>query len=228
MRRSYIDPEFKYSNVNGTYNMVEESSFFGSKMLFIENSINISNQSIIFYQTLNGEQLDISVESSLPSVIFNSSDDKFSNQVLSIDTSQTTYQKNTNTKWILNIDLKDALANYIYATLKQYRTFEGVTNVMTGSNNVNFAMKQYITNNVLTKYKYSNIILYVKYKDINKDVLRYQNTWNPNINQAGNILSRIQTQTAADGTSIKVLFTQEEPSNQFAFDYFFDLIFDRI
>ena len=80
MRRSYISPEFKYDKVFGTYNMLEQSSFFGSKMLEIEDTISISNQSILYYQTSNKEQLDISVENSLPSIIYVSSDDKLQNK----------------------------------------------------------------------------------------------------------------------------------------------------
>jgi hypothetical protein len=30
MRRNYISPEFEHKEVYGTYNMVEESNFFGA------------------------------------------------------------------------------------------------------------------------------------------------------------------------------------------------------
>ena len=231
MRRNYISPEYKYSNVYGTYNMVEESSFFGSKMLYIEDSISISNQTIIYYEALNHEQLDISVENSLPSILFDASIDKFNGQTMSLDQSQPSYQLDNNTKWIINIDLTDILANYLFATLKQYRTFEGVKNNTTIYNDVDFAIKAYIKNNVLTKYKLSNIIFYIVYKDIksqNATSLKYQNNWNPTIALPSNILPRVQTQTSADQTSMTLMFTQEQPSNQYSFDYYFDLLFERI
>jgi len=61
MRRDYISPEYKSVRVYGTFNMLEESNFFGSKMLEIEDSIIISNQEIIYYQNENGEQIDYSI-----------------------------------------------------------------------------------------------------------------------------------------------------------------------
>ena len=105
MRRTYISPEFHNNKVWGTYNMVEESNFFSAKMLEIEDSIKISNDDIIYYQKLNGEQLDIIVESSLDSIVFSSSSSKKSNHTLQIDESQPKYQLEKDTKWILNIDL---------------------------------------------------------------------------------------------------------------------------
>jgi hypothetical protein len=50
MRRSYISPEFDHNDVYGTFNMIEESNFFGSKMLEIEDSIYIDVQNLIYYQ----------------------------------------------------------------------------------------------------------------------------------------------------------------------------------
>mgnify|MGYP003350475370 CR=1 FL=1 len=95
MRRSYISPEFYTTTTYGTYNMVEESNFFGAKMLEIEDSIYISNQNIIYYQNALGEQIDLPIESSLPSKIYSASDSMSKYQVISIDESQLNYQKET-------------------------------------------------------------------------------------------------------------------------------------
>lgn len=229
MRRTYISPEYKYNKVYGTYNMLEQSSFFGSKMLEIEDSINISNQSILYYQTANKEQLDISVENSLPSIVYNASDDKLQNHTISKDDSQTSYELEKNTKWILNINLNAILTDYLFSILKQYRTFEGVKNSMTTYNDVDFAIKEYIKNNVINRYKLKNIELYIKYRDIhNQNVLRYQNTWTPTINQPANVIKKIQTDTAYDYSTMKVFFSQEQPSDKYSFEYFFDLIFEKI
>ena len=103
MRRSYISPEYQNRAVYGTLNMVEESTFFGAKMLEVEDSISIDNQDIIYYQRSNGEQLDISVETSLDSYIYSpggNNGDKFKNHTLVIDTTQPKYQlDNKNALW---------------------------------------------------------------------------------------------------------------------------------
>ena len=118
MRRSYISPEYQTKSVYGTLNMLEESTFFGAKMLEIEDSININNLDIIYYQTLNNEQLDISIESSLKSYVYSSSLDKQNNHTLVIDPSQPKYQLDNNTKWLLTIDLKSIISNQKVGNIK--------------------------------------------------------------------------------------------------------------
>ena len=229
MRRSYISPEFTTTPINGTFNMLEESNFFGAKMLEVEDSVYISNQNIIYYQTATGEQLDLPAESSLPSRVYSASDFKNNSQKLSIDESQLQNQKETNTKWIMDVNVKNILSDYIFATLKRYRTFEGISNQMTKNNDVTTALKEYIEYNVMNRYKFSRLDLYISYKDLrSQNVLRYKNTWNPNIISESNLAKKRQVDISYDESQLKVLFTQEKPSNLYNFDYFFNILFEKI
>lgn len=226
MRRSYISPEYYNNNVYGTFNMVEESNFFNAKMLEIEDSIYHENQDIIYYQKLNGEQIDFSIESSLDSYIYSSSENKLSNHTLIIDESQTPFQLERNTKWIMEINLNQILSDYLFATLKSYRTFEGVKNDMNRYNDVNVAIRKYIDFNVLNRYKYKSIDLYIDYKDLrSQSLLRYKNTWNPTISSK---FTKFQTETSFDYTSVKLSFNQEKPSSEYIFDYYFNILFEKI
>ena len=56
MRRNYISDEFKSNIVNGTLTMVEKSSFFGSKMMSIDDEILVDSSNIIYYQNNKSEQ----------------------------------------------------------------------------------------------------------------------------------------------------------------------------
>lgn len=229
MRRTYISPEFKTNNVYGTYNMVEESNFFGAKMLEIEDSILIDNQNIIYYQKLNGEQLDFDTETTLDSIIYSSSDDKNLNHKLTIDESQSKYNLENNTKWIIDIDIKKILSNYLYAELKKYRTFEGIKTDMVIYNDVNVAIKKYIEFNVLNRYKLSTIELYVNYTDLrSQNVLRYKNIWDENTYKPEYKLSKVQTVSDYNQNKLRVLFNQEKPSSTYKFNYFFNLLFVKI
>jgi len=228
MRRTYISPEYYNNNVYGTFNMVEESNFFGSKMLEVEDSITIESQDIIFYQRLNNEQIDFSIESSLQSYVYSPSVDKLSNHTLVIDESQTKYQLDKDTRWVMNINLKQILSNYLFATLKRYRTFEGVRNEMNKYNDVDVAIKSYIDFNVLDRYKYSSIELYIDYKDMrSQSLLRYKNDWNINTPKSSR-LTKIQSETAFDNSNIKLSFNQEKPSSDYNFDYYFNILFEKI
>ena len=102
-----MSPEYNNTQIYGTFNMVEESNFFGAKMLEVEDDIYISDQNIIYYQKSTGEQIDLAIESSLPSQVYSASDNMKSHQRLTLDDSQLDYQKETNPKWILNVDLRE-------------------------------------------------------------------------------------------------------------------------
>ncbi len=226
MRRTYISPEYKLTRVYGTFNMIEESNFFSSKMLDIEDNISISIEDIIYYQNIDGEQLDFSVESSSNPEFYSPNIDKRNNHTLVIDDTQSRSQKEGNTRWILTIDLKSILDVYLFSIMKKYRSFEGIKNGMVQSNNVNVALKQYITENVYNRYKLSNIDLFISYKDLrNQNILRYKNNWNQDIISNKNKFTKIQTETSVDGSLLKVIFNQDKNSTEYSFDYFFNLNF---
>jgi hypothetical protein len=81
-------------------------------MLEVDDSIKIENQDIIYYQNIDGEQLDF-VESSFVSYVYSSYDDKEKNHKLIKDPTQPKYQLDINTRWSLRIELKDILSNYL-------------------------------------------------------------------------------------------------------------------
>jgi hypothetical protein len=229
MRRNYISPEFEYTKVHGTLNMIEESSYFGSKMLEIEDTITVGSKSIIYYQKESREQLDYASESKLSPVLFDIVSYKLDSQRITLDISQSASQKNDKTKWILNISLKDILVNYIFGILKEYRTFEGVANHMTSYNDVDVAIKNYINNNVLNRYKFKSIDLYLQYKDLKgQNVLKYNNLFSQLAETNGSKLNKIEAFTDYNQTLLEVRFSQEKSSSEYSFDYYFNLNFEKI
>lgn len=229
MRRSYISPEFDHNNLYGTFNMAEESNFFGAKMLEIEDYIYISTQNIIYYQNSNGEQIDLSSESILDSKIYSSSDSKKAYHKLTLDETQSTYTKDNSTRWIMNIGLSSILSDFLYAELKKYRTFEGIKNNMTLNNDVNSSLKNYISTNVLNRYKLSKIELFLEYKDLRSNsLLKLNNNWDYLSYKAENQLTKFETETQYDGSNIRVMFNQERPSTLYNFSYYFNILFEKI
>ena len=166
MRRTYISPEFEYKKVHGSLNMLEQSTFFGSKMLEISDKIEILNENVVYFQLPNGEQLNLEAEKNLPQVVYDTVLDKQTNHSLKLDESQSEEDKLKNTRWILSISVKNILKNYIYATMKKFRTFEGLENNMTINNNVNAALLDYIDKNVLSRYKFNRLELFLNSVDL--------------------------------------------------------------
>jgi hypothetical protein len=178
----------------------------------------------------NGEQLDLSVENTLQSYVYSSADDKNINHQLIIDETQTSYSKENSTTWILEIKLKNIISNYIFSELKRWRTFEGIRTNMTSDNDVNSALKNYVSYNVVDRYKLSRIDLYVQYKDLrSQNILRYKNVWNPEIaSNPQNKTTKFQSDTYSDGSYTKITFNQEKPSSLYSFDYFFNIYFEKL
>lgn len=230
MRRNYISPEFSYNRVFGTFNMLEQSSFFGSKMLEIADRIQINNENVIYYQQPNGEQISLNVESTLPQVVYDSVADKGVNHTLILDESQSETQKDGNARWILEIKLRNVLRNYIFANLKKFRTFEGVEGFMVVDKNVNSAIFSYIDNNILNRYKFSNVEFFYKPVDIlTVGGLKYNNKYDVNIEIVPNTkFTKIQTETDSEGIDVKVIFYQDKPASQFSFNYYFNLYFEKL
>ena len=226
MRRNYISPEFVNSKIYGSFNSYEESNFFGSKMLEIEDLVDIIDQNIIYYQNSKNEQIDVDVESAQNSVIYSSFDNKNKNHILTIDDSQSDSQKKSNTRWLLDIDLKSILTEFIFANLKRERTFQTLTNDMVVSKDVNVFIRNYISNNVLDRYNLSNIDLYVDYLDLkSEDNFQYKTIFDK---RTFNKLSRFQTETNYNNTKTRLTFNQEQTSQDCSFKYSFNLKFAKI
>ena len=229
MRRNYISPEFIYQKVYGTLNMKEESTFFGSKMLKIADMISIKNDNIIYYQQSSGEQLDFNTEKSLPQIIYNTVSDKKNNQTLALDPSQKQETMNDKAIWILTIQLKSILINYIYATLKKSRCFEGISNNMTINHHINDAITDYINKNVLNRYNFSKIEMYLQSVPlISVGGLQYTNIFDSTIKNSNNLFTKIQTNTDTNDLDIRINFSQPDSASLYAFNYYFDLYFEKI
>jgi len=229
MKRNYISSDFLYTSIDGTFNMTEKRSFFGSKMIDIEDTLNISNSDIIYYQTSLKEQISLPNELLLPPVTYSPSESKQQLSNLYIDSKQSDYDRDHLTKWLLDIKLNDILIDNIFANMKKERTFEGIFNNKTKYNDVDLAIKDYIKQNLISRYKIENIILYLKYKSINDSGnRRFKNDWNRNIIDKSNILSKIETQFDFNKSNCTVKFKQEQLSNEYSFDYYFDVIFKKI
>jgi len=228
MRRTYISPEFQYIKVNGSLNMKEQSTFFGSKMIKIEDSISILNENIVWYQLPNGEQINSESELSLSQVVLDTVLEKLNGSKLIIDNSQTEFQKFGNTKWILDIEIQKILRNYLFSCLKRARTFEGIRNNMTLNNNVNAAIYDYIDNNILSRYRFNKIELFLKPVNLlNFGRLKWIPEFDSSIELGTTSFNKIETEVDSKGRDIRVRFTQPFQSSIETFQWYYNIYFDE-
>ena len=129
----------------------------------------------------------------------------------------------------MDVNLQSILTDYVFAELKNNRTFEGVRSNMTIYNDVNIAVRDYVEQNVLNRYKLSRFDLFIKYVDLRgQNVRRFQNVWDSNVATDEYSNRKFQTVTDYNQRNVRVTFSQEKPSTQFKFDYFFNLFFEKI
>lgn len=228
MRRTNISPEFTYVGQYGTKNMMEETSFFGSKMLSIEDYISITNNNIVYYQSSSSEQLNYSLEKNLQPIVYSSVSSKGENHTITIDPNQSTTQKSYNTKWNIIIDIKSILSEYIFSVLKSNRTFQGVTNTMTSFNNIDAAINDYISKNILNRYQYSKIDFFIEYESfVQNGTLRYNNSF-IEITNSQYLTNQIQPVLSNSQDALNITFNQSNDSSLYNFNYYFNIYFERI
>lgn len=223
MRRTYISPEYQYSNVYGTFNMKEISPFFGSKMLKIVDSLKIDNNSILYYDEPSGEQLIKPINESLKIVSFDNL--KLSNHTSILNT------KNINNPILtLNINYIDILRQYLFGVLKKNKTFLGVLSKYTVNNSISSVIYEYINYNLLNKYDVPTIDLFISYNNIvgNNNNLKYNITYNPNIMNKSNIRNKFSIATDTISNVITLNYNQEQNANLYNFDYYFNIYYNKL
>lgn len=229
MRRNYISPEVTYTELNGTFNMTEVRSFFGSKMVDVEDVISIKNNNVIYYQNANGEQLDAVVEGALNPNVYSEFNDKSSNHTILLNPAQSPSEKDKFTKWVIEINLKSIVFNYIYAKFKEARTFESILNSQTINNNVNLSINDYIEANLWSRYGFKSVELYLKYTDLkSQNVRRYQIQYDISAEDPGLLLQKMESEITYDKKKLTLKFQQEKPSSEYTFSYYYNIYFERI
>jgi hypothetical protein len=239
MKLTHISPEFLYTPVNGTLSMKEKKSFFGSKLVKFASQVSVLNENIIWYQNVNGEQLNLNAEVLLGPNIYDTNSDKLANHNLVLNNSQTNEQLNSNTSWILTINYGKILQNYLFATLKKWRTFSGVTDTITLNNDVDYAMNEYITDNLLGIYELKKVDLFISYNNLSStnrynpsdtsvNLLQRKNLFDDKIATSTNLINKFNSTIDNIKMVDTITFTQEKSSSDWNFNYYFNLYFSKI
>lgn len=226
MRRNYISDEFIFSDVNGTLSMYEKSSLMGGKVMSIVDNIIVDNSNIIYYQNSKFEQINLPLELTYNPFYVNLSSLKQDNSILYKDNSG--FSDINNSNWIIEINYKKILLEYLFGVLKNKRTFQGifVENTLNGS--VDLSIREYIISNLIDRYSYDSIELWISYKDLNDDGnFIYNNNFNVNILNSLNINKEFE-KIYIDENLVKFRFKSKKDTSRYAFDYYFNIKYNRI
>lgn len=250
MKEDLILKRFKKELVNGTFNLLEEETFFGSKIMELEDEIIIDDKSVQYFQyffnadvgdttgqTLaknNGyqySQLNKLVETfNLLDVV----DLKYNNHTISKAT-QTTRDEKYNTKWVIDVNIRNILKEYIFAKIKERRTFKSISYDKFLSRDINNSIYEYIELNLLDRYSFNYIDFYVRYVDIKHNIIwsdlklkQFDPQFRSDIGLPEYVDHNVNVEIANfidPIANLKINYFQTKP---YKFDYYFNIYFKKI
>lgn len=247
MKDSLIINEYQTEQVAGTLNLTEEKSFFGSKAMDIEDNIHITDKSIQYFEVLKSGSTIDRLNNGYQYYDINTIEESFI--VLDIIDSKLKYHKidkivqnerdkKINTRWEINIIIKDILKEYLFSRIKESRVFKSMSYERFNNNDINESIYEYISSNLLDRYELENIELYVKYINLKDNVIysnlaikQYDPIFNQSIEQDEYKVSNanIKIDLYLDKLApIKINYYQTKSSVDYKFDYYYNLHFKKI
>lgn len=244
MKNDLMIRKFETVPVIGTRTPKEIKSFFGSKLIDIEDDIYVNDVSIQYSEVVDKiniqndhyQYYSVNILQPETSILKSLNDIKLENH--SIDIYSQLSIPNNNFEWILNIDAKSILRGYLFLKLKESRVFRCVRSEDLVEKNINSYINDYIDINILNRYNISDLTFYTRYFDVinkasifdknqvlkgpnfNKDVFNYINiVKNVNI-MTPDYLNNLGT--------VKIIYNQIKPYNQYKFDYYFTISYRKI
>lgn len=169
--------EYTTLPVSGLEVMKEQCSFMGSKMMDIEDNINIGfniiPEDLYTYNNINDPIEKIAQEKIL-NIKKQYSYDILKQKYVTIEEDKTQNQSDRNflTHWLFTINTEDLLRDYLYHELIVYNKNTAFTTI---SNNfptydITELVKKYIDENLIKKYRFKSFDLYTSFKPLKDNI----------------------------------------------------------
>jgi hypothetical protein len=254
MKENLILKKFVKEPVNGTFNLLEEISFFSAKIMDIEDDISITDLSVQYFQEWyqvtdpnDPVQQELSKNNGYQFYELN----LFEEDLFILDTVALKFDHHTitkmqqndldnkyNTRWEIIVDIKSILREYLFAKIKEQRTFKSLKYSNFMNNNINESIRQYINLNLLDRYKFNGVDLYINYIDIknnsvynNLTLKQYDPVYDSSIELPENLVANanVQINNYIDPIStVRITYFQTMPSTNYKFEYYFNIKYQKI
>lgn len=241
MRKRAINKNYKNVPVPGILNIKEKRNFLCSVLMDINDEIRVTYN--YTKENISNTPLPLDVLS-----LYNYDSLKEESHIIKINESQSTTDLNNNTQWIIELDSKTLLRDYLYNeifVLNPDSVFNNIPQNIVPNDKVSNLVYEYIDNNILDKYQVKEFILWTDFYNLNFNTV--PGTGTSNENPTINLLEKtpvfsfnaIPTSDADENkksTSIKqfengkyeINYRQNKSSKFETFIYYFDVIFERI
>lgn len=238
MKNDLIITRFKTENTHGTRTHHEMRTFFGSKMMEIEDYITVDDSTIQYSEMYNvsnpnnnGYQYYEDVDLLEKIYLVNLFNVKLEHHSINL-LPQSDIDMENNTNWLLTINYEDILMDYIFYKIKESRTFKSIKYTDVLSENINNYIRNYIRTNILNRYEIDKIDLYVKYislsdGDINiNPLIQFNPLFDKNVKDEKHLVKNVNSLN--DGRTLNINYKQIKKSSEYKFDYYFDINFIKI
>jgi hypothetical protein len=238
MKNDLILLRYKTEPIIGTKTSIDPKTFFGSKMIDIEDLITVDGSIVQYsevYDTVsknnNGYQYYEDIDNIEKIYLTNLSDVKDNNHTINL-LAQNTIDLEFNTNWSIIINWRDILTDYLFYRLKEARTFKCIRFNDVQSENINLYIRRYITNNLIRKYGFERIDFYVKYYELNEGDenmdpnLLLNPIFTVDVKDDDNLIKNVNVTVFDEILSLS--YKQTESSKDKKFNYYFDLILNKI
>lgn len=233
MKSDLIISRYKTEKIIGTKSSYDARTFFGSKMIEIEDSILIDNREIQYSEVFdnndkrnNGYQYFEDIDNIEKIYLVSLFDVKDNYHTINLG-SQSNIDLRLNTNWTILVNWKDILVEYIYLKLKEARTFKTIRFDNVLSENINLYIKRYIRNNLTSRYGFESLDFYIKYfeldsgdQDTDPNLLLnpvFDHTIQSEENRIKNVNATVFPEI------LNIQYKQTQSSQFMKFHYYFDL-----
>lgn len=234
----------KYIKVydRGTMNMKERKSFFGSKMMDIEDDIIIDNRSIQYSEVTSTDNygyqyFDVALSETEDNITNSLNDLKKKYHTISTQT-QDLFNLKYNTKWVIDVDAQNILRDYLFYKIKEARSFKTIKRENTKRKDINLSIYDYVDYNIIDRYMLTSVDLYINYLDIVTDssvvkpnIKQYDIQFDDGIYDSSYYVkdfNLIKNDNIESLGNIKIIYSQIKNSDRYRMDYYFNLVYQKI
>jgi len=247
MKNNLMIRKYDTSKTKGVKSSLEVKSFFGGKLIDIEDIIYVNNTSIQYSEVVDKinikndhfQNYDNNILQP-ESIILKSLDDvKYENHSIDIYTQNDPKldSKNQNFEWIFMINAKNILREYLFLRLKESRVFKTIKSEDLIERNINTYINNYIDINLLNRYNIYDISFYASYFNVStestiytKQVLKGPNFNKGVFNETNRIknINIITSDYLNNLDTVKIIFNQIKDYRQYKFDYYYTISYKKI
>lgn len=238
MKSNLMLSKYNTQTIQGTFNLVENKTYFGSKMIKMENNISILDNRIQYTQIFNdvntlynGYQYKDYI-SYKDEKIFLKDLSVLKNENTNIELINKDSVYKNNTIWEVTIDYNNILREYLFLKLKEKRAFKCVIPQNLINKNINQSIYQYIDNNLLDRFNIDHIDFYVKVYEIQNNNnyhfephLLFNPIWNKDVYNENNLLKSVNLMYR--NNKIIITYNQDKSYDLYKFDYYYNIFYIR-